>query len=382
MNLEARQRRILIVEDDRAFQHLLISLLDNRFVVDAVPSGEAAIEFFEHAAPDIVLLDLSLPGIDGYETCRRMRAKETISRAQVIVVSARSSADEQVQAFAVGADDYVVKPIEAREFVARLKLHCNLLDSKEQTNALTRLIESRNLAYRRLSEERLQDLLATQDVAMSALAKLAEYRDTDTGEHLERMQAYSQLLAQDMARQRPFKSVIDQQFLVDLWRSSPLHDIGKVAIGDDILLKPGRLTTDEFNQMKQHVAIGAQILEDAAARSARGGFMQMAIDIARFHHEWFDGTGYLLGLTGEDIPLAARIVAVADVYDALTSERPYKTALRPEVAREMIERETGSHFDPEVVAALHRSFDKFLTVGRSHRNGQLSNLISAAAWAV
>lgn len=355
-------RRLLIVEDDRAFQHLLLQTLDESFNVDVVPSGEAAIERFEHLLPEIVLLDLMLPGISGYEVCRRLRTIAGTRRCQIIVVSGRSARVEQVEAFAAGADDYVTKPIESREFLSRLYLHCQLLDSVAQAASLSSLIESKNVAYRRLSEERLQDLLATQDVAMSALAKLAEYRDPDTGAHLARMQAYSYLLAQELATEPQFAATIDAQFLTDLNRSSPLHDIGKVAIGDDILLKPSRLTTAEFDAMKQHVAIGAQILEDAATRSARGGFLRMAIDIARFHHEWFDGSGYLAGLSGTAIPLAARIVAVADVYDALTSKRPYKRAFASEVAAEMIERESGSHFDPDVVAAFRRAMPKLLQV--------------------
>jgi putative two-component system response regulator len=176
------------------------------------------------------------------------------------------------------------------------------------------------------------------------------------------MRAYSQMLAEELACHAPYSSAINQRFVNDLYRSSPLHDIGKVAIRDEILLKPGRLTSEEFATMRQHTVIGAGILDQAVARSHSGGFLAMAASIARHHHERFDGTGYPDGLAGEAIPLAARIVAVADVYDALTSVRPYKPAFSPERAKEIIVREDGRHFDPAVVAAFHARFADFLPV--------------------
>jgi PAS domain S-box-containing protein len=205
-----------------------------------------------------------------------------------------------------------------------------------------------------------RQLMATRDVSVFALAKLAESRDPETGEHLERMRTYAQLLAEQLRRAGPYVDQIDDTFLEDLFRSSPLHDIGKVGIPDSVLLKPGRLTADEFEVMKRHTLIGADTLESALQHTGHGGFLQMAAGIARWHHERFDGSGYPDKLAGQNIPLAARIVALADVYDALTSPRVYKSAYDPRLAREMIEAESGRHFDPVVVDAFRVCYPDFL----------------------
>jgi response regulator RpfG family c-di-GMP phosphodiesterase len=208
--------------------------------------------------------------------------------------------------------------------------------------------------------EKNEQLAATRDVAVYTLAKVAESRDLGTGRHLERICAYSMILANEMRRDPKFCGVIDQEFLTNLRQSSPLHDIGKVSISDNILLKPGRLTPDEYREMKNHATIGGEILKDVVAHRNEATFLKMATVVARYHHERYDGSGYPEGLQGKDIPLAARIVALADVYDALTSERPYKPAYSPEQARHTITAQSGLQFDPDVVAAFLRRFDDFV----------------------
>lgn len=215
-------------------------------------------------------------------------------------------------------------------------------------------------------ENAIKEILATQDIAMLTLAKVAESRDENTGEHILRMRSYSQILAVCLSREGAYAEEIDRQFLDDLYRSSPLHDIGKVGISDALLLKPGRFTPDEFEQIKKHSVIGANTLEEAVFHSPSGSFLAMAAFIARFHHERFDGSGYPAGLKGTDIPLPARIVAVADVFDALTSSRPYKDAYDTETARQIIEEGSGKHFDPVVVDAFRASFDEFLAVWKEY----------------
>jgi response regulator RpfG family c-di-GMP phosphodiesterase len=210
--------------------------------------------------------------------------------------------------------------------------------------------------------EKNEQLAATRDVAVYTLAKVAESRDMDTGRHLERICAYSLILANELRKDPALCNVIDQVFMTNLRQSSPLHDIGKVSISDSILLKPGRLTPDEFDEMKKHSTIGSNILQDVVAHRSEATFLKMATVVARFHHERFDGNGYPDGLSGKAIPLAARIVALADVYDALTSERPYKKAYSPEMTRDMIVAQSGLQFDPDIVAAFLRRFDDFVAV--------------------
>ena len=228
----------------------------------------------------------------------------------------------------------------------------------------------------RILRQRTAEAVASRDATVMTLAKLAESRDPETGEHLERMQAYAQILAEYLSRQGPYTDQIDAHFLEDLHRSSPLHDIGKVGIPDEILLKPGPLTQEEFAVMKKHARIGAEALERVAGESEYASFLEMAAEIARHHHERFDGGGYPDGLRGTRIPLSARIVALADVFDALTSVRIYKDAVDPEVTRRLIEEEEGRHFDPAVVEVFRGCYDDFLRVFTAS-HGKTSGLLDA-----
>jgi putative two-component system response regulator len=211
-------------------------------------------------------------------------------------------------------------------------------------------------------QQRTVEVIGTRDLTMFALAQLADSRDPETGEHLLRMRAYAQLLAEHLAKKGPYAGEIDQGFLKDFYRSTPLHDIGKVGIPDQILLKPGALTAEEYAVMKRHTGIGAEALERAARQSNFGDFLSMAASIARSHHEWFDGTGYPDGLAGQEIPLCARITTIADVYDALTSSRVYKAAMPPSEARALIQEQSGRQFDPVIVEAFEDCFESFLEV--------------------
>jgi putative two-component system response regulator len=284
------------------------------------------------------------------------------------MVSAKSSREEQLHAFEAAADDYVVKPIDPHELRSRVELHFRLREAMENVATLKAEVESHVADIKRLAENQARDIVATQDITVFTLARVAESRDAHTAQHLLRMRSYSQLLAEHLGREGPYRDKIDPAFLDNLYRSSPLHDIGKVGISDTILLKPGLLTRDEFEAIKQHTVIGANILDEAVYQSRFGGFLAMAAVIARFHHERFDGTGYPAGLGGEDIPLPARIVAVADVFDALTSSRPYKPAYGTETAREIIEDESGKHFDPVIVKAFQVCYPDFVRVQEEYHD--------------
>jgi putative two-component system response regulator len=231
------------------------------------------------------------------------------------------------------------------------QMACALTEKWELLNQLDNLVQ-----------ERTTQIAETRDVAMFVIASLAESRDPETGEHLERIRSYCHLLAEELRNDSSYSEWIDDKFIADLYRSSPLHDIGKVGIPDCILLKPGSLTDEEFEIMKEHSIIGADALGKTIRTVTNAGFLEMAADIAKYHHERFDGSGYPEGLRANEIPLAARIVAVADVYDALTSSRVYKPAFRPDIAYMMICQEGGKHFDPVIVDAFIRRHDDFLQV--------------------
>ncbi|MHB8973286.1 MAG: HD domain-containing phosphohydrolase [Pirellulaceae bacterium] len=359
MNCPAKPR-ILLVDDDPAICQLLTAVLHTDYTLAESATGQAALAMQSRFAPDIVLLDAVLPGLDGYETCRRLKQVTGGPVPQVIIVSGRSSSQEQLRAYEAGADDYITKPLDPHDLLARIGLHIQLRAAQAHVAEIYREIDSRDFELKRLAEQRTQDVIAVQHVAVFTLARVAESRDQETAGHLTRMRAYSQVLAEHLAVDSPYAQQINHRFLDDLYRSSPLHDIGKVAIPDDILLQPRSLTSDEFAIMQQHTTIGANILDQAVMESHSGGFLAMAALVARFHHERYDGTGYPVGLAGVAIPLPARIVALADAYDAITSERPYKPAFSPSRARELIQRDSGRHFDPVVVEAFQTCFPAFL----------------------
>ncbi len=366
MELDQPQRDpVLIVDDDPIIRRVFRAVLEKDCHVIDTERGETALEIARTAKPAVVLLDIQLPGMSGYRICRQL--KTTASQPpQVIMVSARSAPEEQLRGFDAGADDYLVKPVDRCDLRSRVQLHFRLRSSKQSTATLQREIDDYHTELRKTAAERTEQILAVQDAAVFTLARVAESRDNETGAHLMRLREYAQILAEELSHGGHYASQIDEQFLADLYRSSPLHDIGKVGVPDEILLKPARLTDDEYAIMKRHTVNGANILNDAVMQLEGGGFLAMAAVIASFHHERWDGEGYPAGLVGEEIPLPARIVSVADVYDALTSERPYKEAWSADRAHAAIVAASGTQFDPVVVEAFRRRFDDFLLVPQRH----------------
>ena len=361
-------KRLMIVDDDPDIRRLLLRVFENKFELqlETVSSGEKAIERSYEFEPDVILLNLGLPGINGYDACKRLKLHP--HSPNIIMVSARSSEREQRKAFECGADDYLAKPIDIPELMSRVRLHFRLRDATAIADEAQQAISNHNNRVRDFVSDRMRETIAMQELALFTLARLVERRDDDTGNHVMRVRAFSGVLAEDLKVNSCYASQIDDAFLDDLRRSTPLHDIGKVAITDTILRKPAKLSAAEFEVMKTHVTIGGDLLDEAIGSSQYGGFMKMAAIIARFHHERFDGTGYARGLSGTDIPLSARIVALADVFDALTSERPYKPAYPPFVARQMILDETGRHFDPAIVESFDRCFEEFVAVSSQLRS--------------
>lgn len=373
------KKKVLIVDDDEINAAILQKLLADEYELEVAYSGEDCLQKMQDFAPGLVLLDIMMAGIDGYETCRRIKSSAGSDTTQVVLVSAKASTQERLKGYAVGADDYVVKPFDHDEMLAKVRIQFRLrgaLASLAQANAA---LQNHSNQLERLVKERTAQIVATRDVTVFALAKLAESRDPETGEHLERIRAYCHILAAQLARQGPYADQINDKFLDDLYRSSPLHDVGKVGIPDVILLKPDRLNTSEFEIMKRHTLIGARALETTAAHQDSGGFLNMAVDIARCHHERFDGSGYPDGIKGVEISLPARITALADVYDALTSLRVYKFAFDPQIARMMIEQDTATHFDPVIVQAFIERYDDFLEVQRT-TNRQAPISASVLPW--
>ncbi len=334
--------KVLIADDDEVSLALLESTLTRSgYVVGVARDGVEALEKIRSDGFRIVVSDWQMPGLSGIELCRAVRADDLPGYVYIILVTCHSSPQETVEGLSAGADDFIGKPFDPSVLIARVR-----------------------------TGERIVSL-ETREVAIFALAKLAESRDPETGAHLERVRSYCRVLARDLSAVPSLQSEIDDEFIRLIYLTSPLHDIGKVGIPDSVLLKPGRLSDREFEIMKAHATLGAQTLE-AALRAFPGvKFLEMARDIAASHHERWDGSGYPLGLVGGAIPLCGRIVAVADVYDALTSKRVYKAAFSHEVARSMIVKDGGAHFDPDVVEAFVRTEDQFVNIRAQYGETEL-----------
>jgi len=325
--------RALIVDDDEFSLDMLQNAMDALgYDVMTARNGREALQCVRDHPVRLVITDWEMPEMAGDEFCRQVRREDVDGYVYVIILTGRDHPEQKIIGLEAGADDLLTKPFNPAELTVRLK------------------VAERILA------------LETRDVALFALAKLAESRDPETGAHLERVQSYARLLTQTLATRPRYGRLITNEYVRLIYQTSPLHDIGKVGIPDAILLKPGKLDAEEFAIMKTHTALGAATLSAALDRFPSAGFLQLGRDIALTHHERFNGQGYPRGLAGENIPLCGRIVAVADVYDALTSKRVYKEAIPHPEARQIILSESGEHFDPEVVAAFVASEGEFLKI--------------------
>jgi putative two-component system response regulator len=345
--------RILAVDDNPDNLAILKELLEREFTITCVESGEEALRIAPIFRPNVVLLDLMMPGLNGKQTCRLLRQDPALKDTKIVMLSARTAIEDRLASYDLGAVDYITKPFNDLEVAAKVRAWMKMVHKQEV-------------------EEVWQEIQRTRDVVGFAMTTLAAFRDTETGEHLFRLRWYSYLLAEQLSVTGPYSSEIDEQFLRQLYRASPLHDIGKVGIDDAILRKPGPLTAQEFELIKEHTVIGSDILTRTAAELTSADYVQMAAVIARHHHERFDGTGYPDGLSGTAIPLPARIVALADVFDALTSDRVYRKAISADEASAIIEQDSGGHFDPAVVEAFRLRFEEFRQAHAMFADGYLA----------
>jgi putative two-component system response regulator len=330
--------RALLVDDDELCLVLLQNaLVDMGYEVILAPNGEQALELLRSHQIHLVITDCDMPVMDGMQLSRAIRGEDSGGYVYIIMLTSHGTMEKRIAGLEAGADDFLPKPFDPDELMVRLKTAERILT------------------------------LETREVVLFAMAKLAESRDSDTGAHVERVQQFSHQLAQYLGTTPKYKHEVNHSFQRFIFQTSPLHDIGKVAIPDAILLKPGKLTPEEFAVMRTHTLIGARTIDAALSRYPNAKFLQMARDIAISHHEKYDGTGYPHGLVGEHIPLPGRIVALTDVYDALTSARVYKRAMSHEEAKAIIVKERGKHFDPDIVDAFLQCETQFKGIRDMYR---------------
>ncbi|GGA80292.1 two-component system response regulator [Neiella marina] len=333
---EVTKQTVLVVDDTPENLDVIAGILKKNYKIRVATNGMKALKLADNASPpDIILLDIMMPEMDGYEVCQELKKNPRTARIPVIFVTAKGDVADETRGFELGAVDYITKPVSPPLVQARVKTHLALYDQERYLDSLV--------------AERTKALEGTRLQIIRRLGRAAEFKDNETGMHVVRMSHYSRIIAEAMGMPEDYCDLLLQ--------SAPMHDIGKIGIPDSILLKPGRLTDDEWVTMRKHPEIGALIIGDHDSE-----LLKMAKIIAQNHHEKFDGSGYPNGLAGTDIPIEARIVAIADVFDALTTERPYKKAWTVEKAIDVIQQDAGSHFDPDLVEIFVQELAKVLEI--------------------
>jgi putative two-component system response regulator len=351
MEDQVSKRTILIVDDSLENIDVLAGILRKDYRLKTATSGEKALRIVADGdAPDLILLDIQMPGIDGYEVCLQLKKDPATRQIPVIFVTALSSLKEEEKGFAIGCVDYIIKPVSPPIVRYRVKIHMALYDQnrilEEKVTQRTQQLEN---AVLRIQESSLETI--------HILSKAAEYRDENTASHIYRMTDYSVAIARNIG--------LSEKIVESILYAAPLHDVGKIGIPDNILLKPGKLTADEFNTMKQHTLIGAGILENS-----KTGFIRLGETIALTHHEWWNGKGYPRGLKEREIPLEVRIITVADVFDALTTKRPYKEAFPLDFSFRIISENRGRQFDPDVVDAFFSIQSEILKIYEKYKDNK------------
>ena len=352
---------VLVVDDTPDNLSLMGGLLRDHYHVKVANQGEKALKIAQgEQPPDLILLDIMIPGMDGYEVCRRLKANLHTRDIPVIFLTARADMEDERQGLALGAVDYITKPIIPPILLARVATHLALKASADFLRDKSAYLE-REVALRTL------EVQAIQDVTIMAMTSLAETRNNETGNHIRRTQLYVKALAEHLRDHPRFAHLLTDRMVDLLYKSAPLHDIGKIGIPDAILLKPGKLTVEEFEIMKTHTTLGRNAIEEAERRlGMRVAFLSVSKEIAYSHQEKWDGSGYPEGLKGDAIPVSARLMAVADVYDALISKRVYKPAFPHEQACATIVKGRGTHFDPDMVDAFVAIAQDFLHISQRY----------------
>ena len=359
--MDARPPTILIVDDTPENLSVLGELLQPSFRVRAANSGRRALQIaMADPTPDIILLDVMMPDMDGYAVLAELQASEVTRKIPVIFVTAMDGTADEERGLELGAVDYITKPIRPSIVLARVRTQLELKAARDMLSDQNAFLESE--VTRRMHENQL-----IQEVSIHALARLAETRDPETGKHLRRTQEYMLTLAKRLRQHPRFADYLDQRTINALVQSAPLHDIGKVGIPDHILLKPGKLTPEEWEIMKTHAELGSNAIAQAEADAEKPvEFLSVAKLIARSHHEKWDGSGYPDALVGDAIPIAARLMALADVFDALTCKRVYKPAFSFDEAYRIIVEGSGKHFDPDVVEAFILDYETFIAIAQAY----------------
>jgi len=353
----AKRETIIVVDDDITNLTAAKNTLSKKYNVITAPSGDKLFLLLEKVTPELILLDVEMPGMNGYRVMKILQNKERTAHIPVIFLTAKIDPESELKGLNLGAVDYITKPFSRALLIKRIDLHIVFEQQRKE-------LLKHNLSLENEVDKKTRTVLELQNAILKAVAELVERRDNVTGGHIERTQYYLKLLVDYLLNHDVYTEELSSWDIDLLIMSSQLHDVGKISIKDEILMKPGKLTVEEFEEMKKHSIYGEEIIRKIEKSTTENDFLLFAEIMAGSHHEKWDGNGYPRGLKGEDIPLQGRLMAVADVYDALTDERPYKEAFSHEKSVEIIKSEKGTHFDPEIVDAFLRCEKEFEKVSR------------------
>jgi putative two-component system response regulator len=365
---------ILVVDDTPDNLLLMANLLKDSYTVKAANNGEKALKIANDSPPpDLILLDIMMPGMTGHEVAQALQAEPRTRAIPIIFLTAMASTDDETRGLEMGAADYITKPISPPVVLARVRTQLKVKDAAD-------FLRDKNDYLEQEVQRRTRELGAIQDVTIHAMASLAETRDNETGNHIRRTQHYVRVLAEHLREHPRFRQFLDTDTIKLLFKSAPLHDIGKIGIPDRILLKPGRFTPEEFEIMKTHTTLGRDAIAHAEAQLGMDvDFLRLAKEIAYSHQEKWDGSGYPEGLAGDAIPISARLMAVADVYDALISRRVYKEGMPHEQAVRIILDGRGTHFDPDICDAFQACLPVFQQIAARFADSDQDMAKQAAA---
>jgi len=351
--LEDNRRLILLVDDNPANLKIGNYLLEEKYTVATAPSAAKMFSLLKNNTPAIILLDIEMPEMNGYEAIKILKSKPETKDIPVIFLTAKNESDDELKGLSLGAIDYITKPFNPALLVKRIEVHLLVEGQRKE-------LQYFNDNLQKMVEEKTQNVRGLQNVILKTIAELVECRDDITGGHIERTQRGIRIMLEEIEKSGVYSEETKGWDVELLLQSSQLHDVGKMSISDNILKKPGYLTDEEFNEMKKHTNFGEQIIEKIMVMTKENDFLYYAKIFAASHHEKWDGTGYHRGLKGNEIPLLGRIMAIADVYDALTSVRPYKKAFSHEESVRIITQGSGTQFDPELVKVFFKNAHRFI----------------------
>jgi len=336
------RKKVILVDDNPINLKLARNTLMGKYDVFTVPSAAKLFELLEKTLVDIILLDVMMPEMSGYDAIKVLKNNPRTADIPVIFLTSKSDTNSELEGFVQGAVDFVSKPFSPQLLLKRVDVHVLVESQKKE-------LEHINQNLQHLVDEKTEEIQELQNAILKTMSNLVEYRDNVTGDHVERSEYFLKLLTEEMIRQNVYNDEVRDWDMKLFFQSSQLHDVGKIAIRDNILMKPAKLTAEEFNEIKKHTYYGEKVIEKIQESTKESVFLTHAKIMAGTHHEKWDGTGYPRGIAGSDIPLQGRLLALVDVYDALISERPYKKPFPPDEALEIIKQGSGVQFDPALV---------------------------------